>query len=598
MKTVDLLIARIMSMKDISVSGIFLLRSVTIRRTILIVLLGIALSSTITLVIFQYVSLSSVSNLEQSILVPRMDYLVGIAETEGLSSKLIDLLTVRAPWDATVSLVTESGEVLFPTDERQEDSYGLSDSFLSEEELEAVAANDKTIWLVNIGDKGERVYKAARRINSGELVGHILCLTNITPIVETSLITLVRSLRTSAIISILLLVPLCVLAAVHIARPIYSVKDFALGIVRGDKDPHTEVKDGGEILELATALTTISERIETTRDELASERARALRILNSLDEGIVSVDVNGVINQVNPSVAAAFSYTLGASLEGDVMATFALAARTGEQQSIELPIGDRVWQCKVIPINNRSGFEGAVIVLRDTTESVRLEDTRREYVANVSHELRSPLTALRCLIEPLRDGLVTSDDAKYGIYNTLLHETMRLSRLVDDMLELSRLQSGITPIKLEPFDLGAALRASFEMARSRVSDSGIIMRLELPELPLCVGSVDRTEQVLTILLDNAIKFTGDDGVITLAALDNGNGKVHVSVSDNGQGIAERDLPNVFDRFYKADKSRGSSGTGLGLAIAREIVERMGENISVMNSASGGAVFMFTVGVAR
>jgi two-component system sensor histidine kinase ResE len=233
-------------------------------------------------------------------------------------------------------------------------------------------------------------------------------------------------------------------------------------------------------------------------------------------------------------------------------------------------------------------------VLRDSTQAIRLEQTRRDYVANVSHELRSPLTALRCLLEPLRDGMIASEDKKQEIYETLLRETLRLSRLVDDMLELSRLQSGALALEKTAFSPLILCRQIADMIEPRAAEGGLSILTDLPdELPICFSNPDRIEQVLIALLDNAIKFTPAGGTVSIGAralVD----FVEISVSDTGSGIPPVDLHNVFDRFYKADKAHAGHGTGLGLAIARELMSMLGETIGCENLPEGGARFTFTV----
>ncbi|MDR2658276.1 MAG: cell wall metabolism sensor histidine kinase WalK [Oscillospiraceae bacterium] len=419
-----------------------------------------------------------------------------------------------------------------------------------------------------------------------------------------------HTLRVSSVLSILVLLPLCAMAAMQIIRPLYSVHDRAIRMASGDLHTPVIIRAGGELGELANALNALSERVNSSQDALMVERVRALRILNALDEGILSVDENGIINQINPTLMAVMPVRSGDPLPDMVEEAFRAAMRENRQTAFNLTQktahGERIWACKVLPIRSREGAAiGAVGVFRDETQSIQLERTRRDYVANVSHELRSPLTALRCLIEPLSDGMIQQDEKKQEIYDILLRETVRLSRLVDDMLELSRLQSGALALEKMAFEPLPMLRQIADMVEPRVIDRGLTLERRLPEsLPEGFGNPDRIEQVLIALLDNSIKFTPVGGVITMGAAvvaaDNGGmgGVIEITVTNTGAGIAPEDLPHVFERFYKADKAHAEMGTGLGLAIARELLARLGETIRAENLPGVGVRFTFTLHFAQ
>ena len=228
----------------------------------------------------------------------------------------------------------------------------------------------------------------------------------------------------------------------------------------------------------------------------------------------------------------------------------------------------------------------------------RAERMKNDFISSVSHELRTPLTALRGLIEPLRDGMVRSEEARMRYYNIILRETLRLSRLIDDLMELSRLQSGRLSLEQKKVDMSIIVEDLAEKYTSTAADKEQTFTLTPPseQWPCVMANADRVEQILVILLDNAMKYTPEGGRITLSVETEG-GKAMLRVSDTGVGIAEEDLPYVFDRFYKADKSHTGSGSGLGLSIAREILQQMGENIAVTSEKGKGSTFSFTLPLA-
>ena len=227
-------------------------------------------------------------------------------------------------------------------------------------------------------------------------------------------------------------------------------------------------------------------------------------------------------------------------------------------------------------------------------ESARLEQTRRDYVANVSHELRTPIAAIRAMGETLRDGLVKGEEKEALYYDSLVRESMRLSRLVDDLLELSRVQSGTAAMQKERFDLRRSLQSMADIYSFAAQEAGVQFTLAINEnAPLPVfSSADRIEQVLVILLDNAIRHTPSGGRVTLAVRESAE-LVEVRVEDTGEGIPPEDIGHIFERFYKVDKSHSGGGTGLGLSIAREVLAGLGERIRVESSPERTS-FLFTV----
>jgi len=231
---------------------------------------------------------------------------------------------------------------------------------------------------------------------------------------------------------------------------------------------------------------------------------------------------------------------------------------------------------------------------RFAEESGRLEQTRQDYVANVSHELRTPVAAIRAMGETLRDGMVKTPEKQSMFYNNIVRESLRLSRLIDDLLELSRLQSGAEAMQKTSFDLQAVLRNAADMYGHMAAEAGIALSPPADDdAPIpAFSSPDRIEQVLVASLDNAIKHTPEGGKVSLTASING-ARTEVCVANTGDDIPPGDLPYIFDRFYKADKSHSGSGFGLGLSIAKEIINRLGEDIWV-RSADGLTCFVFTV----
>lgn len=229
---------------------------------------------------------------------------------------------------------------------------------------------------------------------------------------------------------------------------------------------------------------------------------------------------------------------------------------------------------------------------RFVAQAERMEKIRRDFVANVSHELRTPITVIRGYSEAVLDGIVQSPGKLEEYHQQIREETIRLERLVKDLLDLSRLQSYEMPLEMEDIPVKDVIDSVVNMLQHKVSQKGLTLRAATEKpLPPVWGNGDRITQLLLILLDNAIKYTPDGGAVTVEAVV-GAGQVIVTVSDSGIGIPEEDLPYIWERFYKVNKahSRTEGGVGLGLAIAKEIMERHGASVTVQSELGKGTTF--------
>ena len=237
-----------------------------------------------------------------------------------------------------------------------------------------------------------------------------------------------------------------------------------------------------------------------------------------------------------------------------------------------------------------------LMVLHDETELRRLETVRREFVANVSHELRTPLASIKALVETLEAGAIDDQAIAADFLGRIVGEVDRLALLVDELLDLARLESGRVALRLEAVSPAEVLTRGGERLRPQIERGGLELRFAIPsDLPLIRVDPGRIEQVVINLVHNAIKFTPPGGAITIAALAK-NGVVEGSVSDTGAGISPEELPRLFERFHKADRARRSEGTGLGLAIVKHIIGAHGGAVSVESELDQGSTFRFDMPV--
>ena len=432
-------------------------------------------------------------------------------------------------------------------------------------------------------------------------------ITVIAPVFGTGLTVLASFLAALAALAAALAVgvPLIHKILDPAVRPIVELRDVAVSVAGGNLDARANEHINGELGELGKALNNLSYQLSRNMYTLIVERNRLKHMIDGLSEGIVAIDNQGHVTHTNPALERLFQkqklalHLPDARLkwipDKSVWDDFDGVIRTGTPMTRNLESRDMILRLTITPIVDEIGaIAGAVGLVSDITQMERLERTRRDYVSNVSHELRTPLTAMRALIEPLKEGMVTTEADRMRYYDIILREIMRLSRLINDQLELSRLQSGTLSIKKSRMRLDDLVYDVCDRYNAIAEEHGLALNVltDFSECPVVYANADRVEQMLIILLDNAIKYTEEGSVSLSATWD--DDRVVISVKDTGIGIEETDLPYVFDRFYKVDKAHSGKGSGLGLSIASELLKQMEEEIWVTSEKGHGTEFCFTI----
>jgi len=434
--------------------------------------------------------------------------------------------------------------------------------------------------------------------NMERIIGAIL-MSRPTYEVYSSLLSFVRALVLSAVIAAVGMIVPAYFISRRMTNPIRGMMRASMAMASGDFSVHADEDRGDEIGQLGIALNHLSSRLRRTISDLVLARNRLHMILDGLHEGVIALEANNNVIYKNQAACQMLVACDKAGILSRLKPVLPLCekVRNGEPtQSMTIDVGESKL-LMVVSLSQETSevAPGTVIVVQDVTAAERLEQTRKDYVANVSHELRTPIASIRSLAETLNDGLVKSEDDRSRYYGYILRESLRLTRLINDLLELSRLQSGAIALEKSPFDLGGVVDEVTEQMKLIAFYSGIQIRTQWNcEKPLNVlSNRDRIEQVLIALIDNAIKYASDEGTITLDMKKSQDGThAQVSVMNTGH-IDEMHLPHLFERFYKADASHSEGGTGLGLAIVHEILTHLGESIVAVNEGEN-AVFRFTV----
>lgn len=568
-----------------------------LRRIVVIILLSVVLSAVLTTAAFYYSGGRVFSGIKAKELRPRAEYLANITAEylQGLITRETYERSIGRGfkvWDASMYAYDACGDLFaYPANE---------DSTVNKDAISGLLQNVL---------KGESVYSPSTKNHAGVLIGEpvvsrfgnvIGALFLVKPLNElnTAMGSLIYALIISMIASSLIMILPAYLGSRSIVRPIRQMNVTANAMAGGNFTAKAEEEGTDELVQLGRSLNHLSAALSATISDLTLEKNRLHAVINGIGEGIIAIDAEGKIIKTNSAALR----LLGGSYADDITAlpAYRQAAEDigcvlgGETVSKELKVRDRILRVAITPLTDGGRGEGAVMLIRDITEASRLEQTRTEYVANVSHELRTPIASIRGLADALNDGLVKKDEDKARYYGYILRESMRLSRLIDDLLELSRLQSGTIAFKKQFISINELIEDVADRYVSAAREKGLNVEIDIGEPYKVYTNPDRAEQVLVALTDNAIKY-GYSGTLRFSAEKKGD-SLYISVSNPGS-IADEDIDHVFERFYKADKAHAGQGTGLCLSIVNEVLELLGERIWV-KSENGTVTFTFTLSTVK
>ncbi len=358
---------------------------------------------------------------------------------------------------------------------------------------------------------------------------------------------------------------------------------------------------------LASAINEMADSLERQVRLGYTERDTLGTIINSMADALLLIDGTAVVRVANPAAVRLFSTPsgriVGARLmevvrDHDIARVVHASLSEGRRQSRHLDYGSerRLLNVSATPIRFESE-QGVLVLAQDLTELQRLEGTRKEFVANVSHELRTPLASIKAAVETLEGGALQDAVASRDFLARINVEVDHLTEIVQQLLDLSRIESGRAQFDLALHETAPLLNDAIHRVRTQADKNGVSLAVDVPPgLPRVMADGAAIHRVLINLLDNAMKYTSSGGAITISAR-KADSMVEVCVQDNGAGIASEDLPHVFERFYKADRSRASKGSGLGLALCKHIVQAHGGIMWVESALGKGSAFRFTLPAA-
>ena len=397
-------------------------------------------------------------------------------------------------------------------------------------------------------------------------------------------------------------------AVVLLARELRRVTAIARRMSAGELDLRSRLDTHDEVGDLGRTLDHLAENLSRSLRELRDDRDLLGRILEAMREGVLVLDserrillFNGSLREMLLLDTAAVGHPAIEVVRNAELQTLVDAEIAGQEPVTgEIEVAGLRPRTLLVHATRLSGEPRCVlVVLFDVTEVRRLETVRKDFVANVSHELRTPIAAVMSAAETLRTAARTDVAAAGSFVEIIERNARRLGDLVQDLLDLSRIESKEFRLSADSFDLSGVVDRTLEFHEERATQKRMRISAALPpQLPAVRGDATALERVLSNLIDNAVKYCPEGAAIVVAAEDLG-GKLRVSVSDDGPGIEARHLPRLFERFYRCDpgRSRAMGGTGLGLSIVKHLVEAMGGTVQVESTPGQGTRFSFTVPTA-
>lgn len=417
----------------------------------------------------------------------------------------------------------------------------------------------------------------------------------------------------ASLLAVVLGVVMAVIISRSLTKPIAEINDRTTRIAQGDYSGGILVRSNDEIGQLAENVNVLAVRIEETTNSTEFERRRLDSVLEHMTDGVIATDRRGSINIIN---TAALQMTgmedSNVALGQSILEVLQIADRYNlrelldNQDELLLDFSNEERQLIIRAyfslIQRASGFiSGLVIVLHDVTEQQRIEEERRQFVSNVSHELRTPLTSVKSYVDALQEGAIEDPEVAKSFLAVAQDETTRMIHMINDLLELSRMDSGTMKLETEYVNVGELFnyilnRFDMIIANDDKPEKYYTIKREITNSQIWVElDTSKFTQVVDNIMNNAIKYSPDGGVITARMIDRKT-EVVLSITDQGLGIPKKDLGHIFDRFFRVDKarSRAQGGTGLGLAISKEIIERFGGKIWVDSSEGKGSTFSISL----
>ncbi len=463
----------------------------------------------------------------------------------------------------------------------------------------ATGVGESTRYSTTLGQK--MMYVAVPISYQDEILGVArvsLPLTAVESLVHRVTVSIITA---TAVAALLVILAAWVIARIT-TRPIRRLTVASKRIASGELGQKITMEAKDEVGELTHAFNEMSAKTKELVETISEDRTRLVTILDNMTDAVIMIDSEGNISLANRAAEKLFNIKeaknkplIEAVRDHEVDELLKLCLRTAGMQTVqyESGISKRYLRAIAIPVIHNE-LTSILLLLQDLTELRNLQTTRRDVIGNISHEFRTPLAGIKAMVETLRDGAVDDKETAVNFLARIDSEVDRLTQLVAELTELSRIETGKAELKKEPVNLNHLADEVIAQLSPQADRQNLSIAKEFAaDLPFVPADKDRVRQVIANLVHNAIKFTPAGGRITITsrALED---LVIVDIADTGIGIPKEDLPRVFERFYKGDKARAGEGTGMGLAIAKHVIEAHSGNIWVRSEEGKGSTFSFSL----
>ncbi|MBC1935811.1 cell wall metabolism sensor histidine kinase WalK [Listeria grandensis] len=509
--------------------------------------------------------------------------------------------------DARITIVDRNGHVVADT---KEDPHSLG-SHKDRPEVQEVLGQGKDVGIATRKSSTlgySMLYVAVPIVHNGAMDG-VLRISISLESVEKAVHQLWLSLSLIFGLALVVIGFISAVIARRITRPVNEIIDVSMDLANHRYYSRITGQTSGELQDLSMSVNQLAQSLEKQMQEIELNQQRLSGIVQNLVSGIMLIDQRKLIVMTNPMMEQIIGEKgLTSKAYYEVLKSFALTQlvdrcleqKTPQQEEITIYFPrELILDANASPVLSKTGnITGVILLLHDITEIRRLENVRSEFVANVSHELKTPVTALKGFAETLLDGAMYDEELLKKFLTIIKEESDRLHRLIMDILELSRIEQKHVSMNLEQVDVEDVVVATMDTVRPMAATKEIQLISPSLATPIVMQAErDRLQQILINLISNAIVYTPQKGKVTVGVTENiANETIVITVKDNGIGIPVKDIDRIFERFYRVDRarSRHSGGTGLGLSIVKHIVESCGGQVQVESVEGSGTTFTVTL----
>jgi two-component system phosphate regulon sensor histidine kinase PhoR len=553
-----------------------------------------------------------ISHLEQSLvsqaILTRADTMPAFEQKVGAYQSIVQALARET--GSRITLIRADGTVISDSEQDPGELAGMENHLMRPEVQAALNTGSGKAIRYSKTLQEDMLYVAVPAVSSGKLNGVVRTALPLTE-VNRRISTFQKDLLRAGAAAMIFALAIAVLSVRRVSRPLEKLTDLAQRIGRGEYPAEQSVETPDEFGQLAKTLVEMSKRIQEKVQELNLERTQLAAILSALVESVIAVDHEGKILFLNPAAESLFRVSalqvkgrpmleaLRHSVLSDVIAKTLTGKKVvAEEITVHSP-EEHILAVQALPVAYGEGRTGILVALNDITDLRKLERVRQEFVANVTHELKTPLTSIKGFTETLLDGALEDPSHNREFLTTIQEHATRLGFLIDDLLDLAAIEAKRMEYRFESVSVPDVVERILKGLAPMAKGGKIQIQNDLsPSLPKVRADRDKLAQVFINLIDNAIKFNKPNGLIKISAEAKGKNLV-ISVRDSGIGIPQTDLPRIFERFYRVDKarSREMGGTGLGLSIVKHLVEAHHGTVSVQSIVDQGSNFTVSLPLA-